>query len=247
MILIKSDNDIQMLTESGRISAKIIQGLQAFVRPGVSTEELDNLAEELMKKEAVVSAFKNYKGFPASICTSVNDEIVHGIPGKRILLDADILSIDVGINYQGYYSDTAVTVGVGKIDNRIRKLLNVTRGALTEGIKKARIGNHLSDISYAIQNYVERYGFSVVRDFVGHGVGFKLHEEPEIPNFGRPNQGPLLEKGMVFAIEPMVNWGTWEAKILDNGWTAATRDGKPSAHFEHTVAITDDGPKILTC
>jgi methionyl aminopeptidase len=171
---------------------------------------------------------------------------VHGIPGERILKEGDIISLDLGINYKGYFSDAAITLPVGRVNSRVKKLIEVTRNALTEGIKQARIDNHLSDISYSIQSYVEKYGFSVVRDFVGHGIGLSLHEEPEIPNFGRPHGGVVLKGGMVLAIEPMVNMGVWESKILDNGWTAVTKDGLPSAHFEHTVAITKKGPQILT-
>jgi methionyl aminopeptidase len=204
------------------------------------------LAEELLRQEDVAPAFKGYRGFPATVCTSVNEEIVHGIPGERILKQGDIIGLDLGINYEGYFSDVAVTLAVGTINPRKKKLLEVTREALSEGIKEAKEDNYLMNISCAIQNYVERNGFSVVRQFVGHGIGKSLHEEPEVPNFGKPNQGPVLKKGMVLAIEPMVNMGTWESLILDNGWTAVTKDGMPSAHFEHTVAVTENGPEILT-
>jgi methionyl aminopeptidase len=199
-----------------------------------------------MQKENVTPAFKGYNGFPANICTSINEEIVHGIPGERKLKAGEIIAIDVGINYKGYFSDRAVTLAVGKIDSGARKLIEVTQDALSEGIKQARPDKRLSDISYAIQSYVEKHKFSVVREFVGHGIGSRLHEEPEIPNFGRSHQGPELKTGMVLAIEPMVNMGTWESRILDNGWTAVTKDKQPSAHFEHTVAITKNGPEILT-
>jgi methionyl aminopeptidase len=197
-------------------------------------------------KENAIPAFKGYKGFPATVCTSVNEEIVHGIPGKRRLKEGDIISIDLGVNYQGYFSDAAVTLPVGNIDAKKRKLIEVTKKSLAEGIKQAKAGNNLFDISYSIQNYVEKNGFSVVRQFVGHGIGRSLHEEPEIPNFGRAKEGEVLKTGMVFAIEPMVNMGTWECEILENGWTAVTKDRLPSAHFEHTVAITEKGPEILT-
>ncbi len=220
--------------------------LKKFIRAGISTIEIDRLAEKLIREENVISAFKDYNGFPANICTSVNEEVVHGIPGQKMLKDGDIISLDAGINYKGYISDVAITLPVGRIDPKAEKLIEVTRNALAQGIKQARVNNHLSDISYAIQTYVESQGFSVVRQFVGHGIGYSLHEDPQIPNFGLPHQGEVLKKGMVFAIEPMVNMGTWECKILDNGWTAVTRDGLPSAHFEHTVAITEEGPKILT-
>ena len=235
-----------MIRQSGKILAKIMQKLREFIRAGISTQEIDRLAEELVRKENAIPAFKGYKGFPANICTSINEEIVHGIPGERRLENGDIISLDLGINYKGYFSDAAITLAVGRVEPRIKKLIEVTKTALSEGIKQARTENHLSDISYAIQSYVEKNGFSVVREFVGHGIGLKLHEEPEIPNFGRPQQGPILKEGMVFAIEPMVNMGSWESKILDNGWTAVTKDGLVSSHFEHTVAITENGPAILT-
>ena len=246
MIPLKSEKDLAMLRKSGAILAKIMKRLEGFIKAGITTAEIDTLAEKLITEENVVPAFKGYKGFPASICTSVNEEIVHGIPGARILKEGDIISLDLGINYQGYFSDVAITLGLGRINPKMKKLIEVTKRALAEGIKQARPENHLSDISYSIQNYVESNGFSVVRQFVGHGIGVDLHEEPEIPNFGRPHQGPVLKSGMVFAVEPMVNMGIWESVILDNGWTAVTKDGLPSAHFEHTVAITDQGPEILT-
>ena len=247
MIPLKSERDLEMLRRSGKILTKIMQKLRGFIRIGISTHEIDRLAEELVRKENAMPAFKGYKGFPANICTSVNEEIVHGIPSERKLKEGDIISLDLGINYAGYFSDVAVTLAVGRINSRLKQLIDTTRKALSEGIKQARVGNHLFDISYAIQNYVEKQGFSVVRQFVGHGIGYNLHEEPEIPNFGLPHQGPILKSGMVFAIEPMVNMGTWESRIIDNGWTAVTKDGLASAHFEHTVAITDRGPEILTC
>ena len=246
MIPIKSEEDLKMLKKSGKILSKIMHRLKKFIRAGVSTIEIDRLAEKLIKDENVISAFKDYNGFPANICTSVNEEVVHGIPGQKMLKDGDIISLDAGINYKGYISDVAITMPVGRIDPKVQKLIEVTRNALSEGIKQARVNNHLSDISYAIQTYVESQRFSVVRQFVGHGIGYNLHEDPQIPNFGLPHQGEVLKKGMVLAIEPMVNMGTWECKILDNGWTAVTKDGFPSAHFEHTVAITEAGPEILT-
>lgn len=246
MITLKSAKDLEMLRESGKILASIMKRLEAFVKPGILTAEIDRLAEELVRKESAEAAFKGYKGFPATVCTSINEEIVHGIPGNRELKEGDIISLDLGINYEGYFSDTAITVGLGRINRGLRKLIEVTKKALFLGVKAARPDNNLSDISHSIQEYVETNGFSVVRQFVGHGIGHWLHEEPEIPNFGRPHQGALLKQGMVFAIEPMVNMGTWESEILSNGWTAVTKDGEPSAHFEHTVAITEDGPEILT-
>lgn len=246
MIPIKSEKDLEMIRRSGEILARIMQKLRASIKIGISTQDLDRLAQGLLQKEGAVAAFKGYRGFPANICTSINEEIIHGLPGDRKLKDGDIISLDVGVNYEGYFSDSAITVTVGKVNPRIRKLVDSTKAALAEGIKQARAKNQLSDISYAIQSYVEKQGFSVVRDFVGHGIGYNLHEEPEIPNFGRPHQGPELKVGMVLAIEPMVNMGTWETRVLENGWTAVTKDRQPSAHFEHTVAITENGPQILT-
>lgn len=246
MIPLKSELDLEKLRISGRILARVMNSLGEFIDVGIATSEIDKLAEELIRRENAEPAFKGYKGFTSSICTSINEEIVHGIPGPRKLKEGDILSLDLGIKYEGYFSDAAVTIGIGKIDQKLKKLIDVTKAALGVGIKQARAQNHLFDISYAIQNYVERNGFSVVRQFVGHGIGRSLHEEPEIPNFGQAHSGPVLKSGMVLAIEPMVNMGTWESKILDNGWTAVTEDGLASAHFEHTVAITDRGTEILT-
>ena len=246
MIPLKSEPDLEILKASGGILARVLRRLEQKVSAGITTAEINALAEELVLKENAIPAFKGYKGFPATVCTSVNEEIVHGIPGKRRLKEGDIISIDLGVNYQGYFSDAAVTLPVGNIDAKKRKLIEVTKKSLAEGIKQAKAGNNLFDISYSIQNYVEKNGFSVVRQFVGHGIGRSLHEEPEIPNFGRAKEGEVLKTGMVFAIEPMVNMGTWECEILENGWTAVTKDRLPSAHFEHTVAITEKGPEILT-
>lgn len=246
MIPLKSKKDVEKLRTAGRILAGIMQRLRESLRAGVTTKEIDQTAEELIRKEDAVSAFKGYKGFPANICASINEEIVHGIPGNRRIKEGDIISLDLGINYKGYFSDLAITVAMGQVNSLAEKLIEVTRIALYEGIKQARLNNHVSDISYAIQSYVEKHGFSVVRQFVGHGIGYSLHEEPEIPNFGLPHKGDILKNGMVFAIEPMVNIGTWEAEILDNGWTAVTKDRRLSAHFEHTVVITENGPEILT-
>lgn len=246
MIPIKSEEDLKMLRKSGKILSKIMQRLRESVRVGVSTYEIDQLAEELVRKEKVASAFKGYNGFPGNICASVNEEVVHGIPSQKRLNEGDIISLDLGINYKGYFSDGAITLPVGKINADAEALIDVTKNALFEGIRQARINNHLSDISYAIQTYVETHGFSVVRQFVGHGIGHNLHEDPQIPNFGLPHQGETLKNGMVFAIEPMVNMGSWECEIMENGWTAVTKDRFLSAHFEHTIAITQEGPEILT-
>lgn len=246
MIPLKSEKDLEMLRLSGKILSRVMKGLKRQVKAGISTAELNRLAGELVREEDALPAFKGYKGFPANICTSVNEEIVHGIPSDRKLKEGDILSIDLGVNYRGYFSDAAVTVGIGRIRPELKRLIEVSRIALSEGIKQARPNNQIKDISSAIQGYVEKNGFSVVRQFVGHGIGLELHEEPEIPNFLHPQLDEAITSGMVFAIEPMVNMGTWECKVLENGWTAVTNDGMPSAHFEETVAVTERGPEILT-
>ncbi|MBM3255591.1 MAG: type I methionyl aminopeptidase, partial [Candidatus Omnitrophica bacterium] len=234
MIPLKSEKDLVMMRGSARILAGVMEKIRQEVKAGITTEKLNLLAEKLIRNEGAQAAFKGYKGYPASICTSVNEEIVHGIPGARTLKEGDIISLDLGVNYQGYFSDLAITVGIGRIDPKARALIEITKKALSEGIKQARPDNRLSDISYAIQSYVERNGFSVVREFVGHGIGTSLHEEPEVPNFGKAGLGPVLKNGMVLAIEPMVNMGGWESRILENGWTAVTKDRLGSAHFEHT-------------
>jgi len=246
MISLKSPKDLEMLKRSGKILAAVMRKVEKIVQPGITTLDIDRLSEELIIKEKALPAFKGYKGFPATACVSVNEEIVHGIPGPRVILEGDIVSIDLGVNYQGYFSDMAVTLAVGIVEEDKKRLIEATRLSLDIGIKQAKAGNNLTDISHSIQIFVEAQGFSVVRQFVGHGIGTALHEDPEIPNFGQPRSGPLLKSGMVLAIEPMVNLGSWECLILDNGWTAVTKDDAPSAHFEHTVAITDKGPVILT-
>jgi methionyl aminopeptidase len=218
-----------------------------MVTEGVTTMELDRFAESYLKSKKATPAFKGYKGFPATLCTSINEQVVHGIPSSKVKLsNGDILSIDIGVLYNRFYGDAAITLPVGKINKRAEKLLEVTKKSLEFGIEKAVMNNRLHDISYAIQAYVENQGFSIVRDFVGHGIGRNLHEEPQIPNFGKRGQGPRLKKGMTLAIEPMVNEGTWEVQILKDGWTAVTKDRLLSSHFEHTVAVTSNGPLILT-
>lgn len=231
---------------SGRILALVMREVRGIVRPGITTSDIDRLSEEVILKQKAMPAFKGYKGFPATACVSVNEEVVHGIPGPRVLLEGDIVSIDLGVNYRGYFSDAAMTLAVGEIEESKRKLIETAKEALDIGISRAFTGNNLSDISCGIQGFVEGRGFSVVRQFVGHGIGMALHEEPEVPNFGKPHSGPQLKSGMVLAIEPMINMGSWECRIADNGWTAVTSDGSSSAHFEHTVAVTDKGPEILT-
>jgi len=245
-IRLKNTNEIDILRKAGKILSSIVVQLQSSLTSGMSTKDIDLQAEELIRKNKVIAAFKGYRGFPGVACISVNEGVVHGIPGKRVIKDGDIVSLDIGIIHQGYYSDTAVTVPVGKVPAETRRLLEVAQSSLSRGIEQARAGNKLSDISFAVQSFVEMHGFSVVRDFVGHGIGRELHEEPEIPNYGKPGQGPLLQEGMVFAIEPMVNMGTHRTRILADGWTVVTEDGKPSAHFEHTIVITSKGPEILT-
>jgi len=245
-IKIKTQPEIEILYQAGQILSSVIKELASSLKAGMTTGQIDKFAEDLMAARHVTPAFKGYRGFPGCVCISVNEEVVHGIPGDRTINEGDIVSLDAGVIYKDFYSDMAVTVGIGKVDRDWCRLLEVTRESLLKGIAGARPGQHLSDISHAIQTFVEAHGFSVVRDFVGHGIGRNLHEEPEIPNFGPPHQGPVLETGMVLAIEPMINLGGWQTRIKENGWTVETMDGKPSAHFEHTVAITTNGAKILT-
>ena len=246
VISLKTQDELAILREAGGILAKIVRELTCSLKPGMTTRELDHEAQKLIEKYKVKPAFKGYRGFPGCACISVNEEVVHGIPGNRVILEGDIISVDVGIIHKGFYSDTAVTLGVGRIDDKLQHLLDVTYQALLKGIAKAKVGNHLSDISHEIQTYVESQHYSVVREFVGHGIGRNLHEDPEIPNFGPAGNGPELKAGMVLAIEPMVNVGRWPTKILNDGWTVVTEDGKPSAHFEHTIAVTQGEPEILT-
>ncbi|MDI7261358.1 MAG: type I methionyl aminopeptidase [Thermodesulfobacteriota bacterium] len=246
MIIIRSPREIEQLKRSNAIVAEVFRELRKVVAPGMTTRDLDRIAEEIILKRGAIPAFKGYRNFPATLCISINEEIVHGIPGSRKLKEGDIVSLDVGANLNGYFGDAAITVLVGEVDKEGKRLIEVTEKALSVGIEMARVGNRLYDISHAIQKWVESKGFSVVRDFVGHGIGKNLHEEPQIPNFGSPRQGPRLEKGMVFALEPMVNEGTYEVKILSDGWTVVTADGKRSAHFEHSIVITDEGAEILS-
>lgn len=245
-IRIKTEEEILILRHAGNILAEIIEELKRSLKSGVTTLEVDRIAEKLIAERAVKPAFKGYRGFPNCICISINDEVVHGIPSQRILKEGDIVSLDVGIIHDNYYSDTAVTVGIGKISEELKHLLRVAEEALFKGIDQAKAENHLSDISHAIQRHAEANRFSVVREFVGHGIGRNLHEEPEIPNFGLPHKGPVLKEGMVFAVEPMVNMGDWQTRISEDGWTVKTADGKPSAHFEHTIVVKKNGPEILT-
>ncbi len=247
MVILKSRREIDLIRAGGRIVALVQKELQKTIKPEITTEELDRIAEEIIRSKGAEPAFKGYRGFPASICTSINEEVIHGIPGNQELCSGDIVSIDVGVRLSGYYSDGAFTCPVGAVEPHVSKLLEVTREALYKGIEKTIEGKRVSDISHAVQTHVEKGGFSVVRNFVGHGIGQNLHEDPQVPNFGEPGRGLRLKEGMVLAIEPMVNLGTDEVAIdQKDGWTAFTLDRKPSAHFEHTVAVTGQGPEILT-
>ena len=246
MIIIRSPREVEQIRKANVIVAEVLERLKALVAPGVTTDELDGISEDIILSKGAVPAFKGYRGYPKTLCISINEEVVHGIPNKRKLKEGDIVSIDVGTNLHGYFGDAAITLPVGEVHPEAKRLLEVTEKALYIGIGMAKVGNRLFDISHAVQVWVESNGFSVVRDFVGHGIGKNLHEDPQIPNFGSPNQGPRLEKGMIFALEPMVNEGTYEVRVLDDGWTVVTADGKPSAHFEHTIAITDGDAMILS-
>ena len=246
-VSIKSEREIQLMRESCKILAKVYEELEKAIRPGVSTKELDTLAEKLIRSYGCVPNFLNYNGFPGTICASVNEEVVHGIPSKsRILKDGDIISIDCGCIYKGYHSDAARTYAVGNISAEVQQLMDVTKQAFFEGIKMAKAGNHLYDISNAIDDYVTPFGYGIVKDLVGHGIGTALHEDPQIPNFRQKRKGLLLQPGMTLAIEPMINMGTWEVEWLDDDWTVVSRDGLPSAHYENTILITDGEPEILT-
>ena len=231
---------------ANRIVAEILEGVKEKVQPGIETRELDELAEELCRKHKVQPAFKGYRGYPRSICVSVNEEVVHGIPGPRRLKAGDLVSLDFGVKYDGYYGDAAITVGVGEVGEKALALMAATEKSLYAGIAEVKAGKRLSDISHAVQTVVEGAGFGVIREFVGHGIGRSLHEDPQIPNFGPPDRGPTLQVGMTFAIEPMTSMGSWRVRILPDGWTAVTQDGSCAAHFEHSVALTENGVLILS-
>jgi methionyl aminopeptidase len=245
-IIVKTAEEIRLMREAGKILATILQTLVEQVRPGIKTGELDRLFGRELVKFGARSSFKGYRGFPACICTSVNEEVVHGIPGDRVLCDGDVLSLDAGIIYKGFQGDAAVTVGVGEISDEAKHLITVTEGALQAGIEAARHNSRLGDVSAAIQQYVESRGLSVVREYTGHGIGRQMHEDPQIPNYGNAGEGPVLTKGMTLALEPMVNAGVWNTCVKDDHWTVLTADGKLSAHFEHTIAITNGKAEILT-
>lgn len=247
MIVCRSEAEIARMQAANQLVAEVLARLEAAVAEGVSTLDLDVMAERMVRDGGAEPAFKGYRGFPATLCTSVNEEVVHGIPSKsRVLRRGDVVSIDMGVKLAGYYGDSAVTVAVGDVPQKTQDLLRVTRESLERAIEKVQVGGRLSDVSHAVQQWVEAHGFSIVREFVGHGIGEKLHEEPQIPNYGPPGRGPKLAAGMVLAIEPMVAMGRPETKVLSDGWTAVTKDRSLAAHFEHTVAVTADGPLVLT-
>jgi methionyl aminopeptidase len=246
MILLKSLQEIGKMEVANRIVAEILEGVKEKVQPGIETRELDELAEELCRKHKVQPAFKGYRGYPRSLCVSVNEEVVHGIPGPRRLKAGDVVSLDFGVKYDGYYGDAAITVGVGEVGAKARALMEATEKSLYAGIAEVKAGKRLSDISHAVQTVVEGAGFGVIREFVGHGIGRSLHEDPQIANFGPPDRGPTMQVGMTFAIEPMTSMGAWQVRILQDGWTAVTQDGSYAAHFEHSVALTENGVLILS-
>lgn len=245
-IIVKSPAEIAIMREAGQILAATLVVLAEKVRPGLVTSELDRLATREFRRRGVLPSFKGYRGYPASICVSVNDEVVHGIPGKRVLGEGDVVSLDLGVIYKGFQSDAAVTVGVGRMAPQAQDLIEVTRKALEAGIGASKVGARLGDISWTIQSFVESRGYSVVREYAGHGIGREMHEEPQVPNFGQAGRGVTLQEGMTLALEPMVNAGGWRTRTLPDGWTVCTLDGSLSAHFEHTIAIGAQGPQVLT-
>ncbi|MDD5168626.1 MAG: type I methionyl aminopeptidase [Syntrophales bacterium] len=246
MVILRQPEEIEKIKASNIIVAEILSELREMVGEGITTMELDRYSEEMARKKGAKPAFKGYRGYQFSLCTSVNNEVVHGMPSQRVLADGDIVSLDFGVYYKGYYGDAALTVAIGKVPAEAQRLIRVTEESLYQGIEEARIGNRLGDISAAVQGHVEEAGFSVVRDFVGHGIGRNLHEDPQIPNYGKKGRGVALKEGMVLAIEPMVNAGTFRVSVMPDGWTVVTEDGELSAHFEHSVAITANGPEILS-
>ncbi|MCH7552382.1 MAG: type I methionyl aminopeptidase [Chloroflexi bacterium] len=245
-IIVKSDDELAIMRRAGQVVARTLEALLDAVRPGITTGELDALAYEVITSHGAIPSFKGYRGFPASICTSLNEEVVHGIPGKRVVREGDILGLDCGAIVEGYHGDSAVTVGVGEISEDAQRLLTAAEGSLDAAIEQTRVGRRMGDLSWAAQQVAEAQGFGVVKEYVGHGIGRELHEEPAVPNFGTPGRGILLQKGLVLAIEPMVNMGTWKTRLMPDEWTVVTEDGTLSAHFEHTIAITEDGPEVFT-
>ncbi len=246
MIIIKSPEEIKAMRESGKLTAELCALLKEKIKPGITTLSLDDLALSWIRKKNAQPAFLGYHGYPKSICSSVNEEVVHGIPGSRVLVEGDIVGIDVGVIYNGFYGDMAFTAAIGQISAEARKLLEVTEQSLYAGIREAQVFHRLTDISHAVQEHAEKNGFSVVQQYVGHGIGRQMHEDPQVPNYGAPGCGPVLKPGMTMAIEPMVNMGTYEVEVLADGWTVVTKDRKLSAHFEHSILIGDNGPEILT-
>jgi methionyl aminopeptidase len=245
MIILKTPDEIAVMAKASRVVAEALVVLKDAVKPGVTTDELDRLAESEIRARGAMPAFKGYRNYPKTLCASVNEQVVHGIPSKRVLKEGDIVGLDLGAIVGGFYGDSAVTIGVGRIDEKTAALVRVTEESLSLAIEQAQVGNRLSDISHAVQRHVEAAGYSVVTEFVGHGIGRQLHEEPQVPNYGKPGQGPRLQAGMVLAIEPMVNMGGSAVRVLDDRWTAVTVDGSLSAHFEHTIAIQPSGPAIV--
>ncbi len=246
MIIYKSEEEIRAMRESNKIVATVLAEIKPLIKPGVRTEELDEYANTKAREMNAVPAFKGYRDYPSSLCTSINEEIVHGIPSSRVLKEGDIISLDFGVAYKGYYGDAAVTYPVGEISSQSKKLIETAEQSFYKGFEQMKAGNRISDISHAIQSYVESQGFSVIRNFVGHGIGLSLHEEPQVPNFGSPGKGVKIREGLVLALEPMISVGNWEVQILDDGWTAITKDRSLSAHYENTVAVTNNGPEILS-
>jgi len=247
VIELKSAREIGLMRTAGHVLSDVIDHLRGFVKPGLSTLEIDEDVEGFIAARGAKPAFKGYRGFPATVCVSINEEVVHGIPSAhRRIQEGDIVGLDLGCIVDGYYADCAFTLAIGDVPPKVQQLLDVTRESLDQAIQECRPGRRLSDVSHAVQVHVERHGFSVVRAFVGHGIGRALHEDPQVPNFGDPGRGPQLRPGMVLAIEPMVTMGSWEVRVLDDGWTAVTRDGSLAAHFEHTIAVTDTDPEVLT-
>jgi methionyl aminopeptidase len=246
MITIKSGREIELMRISGKITSKTLTMLMKTVRPGMTTAEVDRLAEDSIRSMGGIPTFIGYHGYAHTICASVNEEVVHGIPGSRVLKDGDLLSIDIGTTLNGYVSDSAVTVAIGNVSEAAERLMRVTQESLMLGIAQMQAGNRLGDIGHAIQSHAEKHGYGVVRQLVGHGIGTKMHEEPQVPNYGTPGHGTLLRPGLVLALEPMITEGTFEVETLDDGWTVVTEDGKLAAHFEHTIAVTSEGPRILT-
>ena len=246
MIIGKSKKELEKMRAAGRLVGQVLQELRAMAQPGLTTMEIDRAAEKMIRDAGALPTFKGYHGFPYSICASVNEQVVHGFPSEYVLKDGDIFSIDCGVTLDGFVGDTATTVPIGTVGDEVMKLIRVTEECLEFAIEQCRPGRHLGDIGFAVQQHAESHGYSVVRDYVGHGIGRRMHEDPQIPNYGKPGQGPKIRAGYVFAVEPMINLGTHYTKVLADGWTVVTLDSKPSAHSEHTIAITDEGPEVLT-